>query len=167
MGLGIWWRVGILAAFVLMIAGAIWYVHHTIYREGYTDAESVYKPKVAKLETDLKNAQDDIAKAVAINEQFKRANDELKKQVQEQALSIQQFQADADAAREAARKAMQQVIREQAANTRNRAEIKRLQDIVNGPPMTEGDCAEADNILRTLLRDRGVPNAGATPAPSH
>lgn len=165
-GLGIWIKVAIFAAILGLIAGAVWYIHHSIYREGYVAAENVYKPQVTKLEIDVRNAQADTAKAVAINVTFKAENDRLDGIVRIQNLAIGKYEADAIEAQNKARAAIAAVIREQAANTKNRAEIKRLQDIVNGPPLTEKDCEEADNILRTLLRDGVSVRTGATPAPS-
>jgi len=165
-GLGIWIKVAIIAALLGLVVGAVWYIHHSIWKDGYVAAEVVYKPQVAKLQQDVKDAQADTAKAVAINVTFKAENDRLAGQVKEQAASISQFEADAITAQNKARAAMAQVIREQATNTRNRAEIKRLQDIVNGPPLTEKDCEEADNILRTLLRDGVSVGAGAATTPS-
>jgi hypothetical protein len=154
--MNLWWRIGSVAIVCAVIGGGIWYVHHQIYRSGYEDAEAIYKPKVAKLETDL-------AGAMAANARFVAENDRLAKAVTEQNLAVDGFRADALKAQDDARAAMAKVIREQASNTRNRAEIKRLEAIVNGPPLTEGDCAQADDILRSLIRDR-LPERAAAPA---
>lgn len=156
MGMNLWWRIGVIALVVAIIGGAAWYIHHAIWKDGYDSAEAIYKPKVAKLETDL-------ASAMAANARFVAENERLQTAVRDQNLQVTKFQADALKAQDDAREAMAKVIREQASNTRNRAEIKRLEAIVNGPPLTEGDCAQADDILRTLMRDR-LPERAAAPA---
>lgn len=166
LGLGMWIKVAIVVAILGLIAGVVWYIHHSIWKDGYTAAEKVYEPQITKLTQDVKNAQEDTAKAVAINVTFQAENNRLAGIVKDQAASISKFEADSIEAQNKARAAMAQVLREQATNTRNRAEIKRLQDIVNGPPLTEKDCEEADNILRTLLRDGVSVGAGAAATPS-
>lgn len=159
-GLGIWVRVAIVAAILLTIFGAIYFVYHSIKMTGYREAEDLYKPKIQKLEQDLKNANADLLKAVGINATFKNEIDRLGALVRDQNMSIDKLNADAIEAQNRAREALARV----AANQkRYSAEIARLQAIVNGPPITEGECEEADSIMRSILRDRMPNSAGATP----
>lgn len=163
-GLGLWIKLAIVAAFLALIVGAVWYIHHSIWKSGYDAAEAVLKPQIAKLTTDLKNVSDDRDRVLDINKTFAAENKRLGEVVIGQNVQVQKFEADALAAQNKARAALAQVQREQANNARNRSEIARLEAIVSGPVITEGDCEEADSILRTLLRDR-VPNDGTGPAP--
>jgi len=165
-GLGLWIKLAIIAAFLALIVGAVWYIHHSIWKDGYDAAEAKLKPEIARLSTDLKNVTDDRNRVLDINKAFDAENKRLAGIVAQQNQQVQQFQADALAAQEKARAALAQVLREQANNTRNRSEIKRLEAIVNGPAITEGDCEEADSILRTLLRDRVPDNPTGARAPA-
>lgn len=159
-GLGLWVRLAIVAAILAVIAGTVWYVYHSIKMTGYREAEAVYKPKVEKLQKDLENANKDLADAVKINGIFKKTIEDLGNQVRAQNLEVDKLKADALVAQAQARDAVARI----AANQkRYSAEIARLQAIVNGPPMTEGECEEADSIMRSILRDRLSNDAGATP----
>lgn len=163
-GLGLWIRIAIVVGILAVIAAAVWYVHHSIWKDGYRAAEAKLVPQITKLENDLKNARSDLDLALAANAAFKKANVELADKVAAQNVSIAAFEHAALEAQTKARAAIAQVIRTNAENTKVRAELKRLQDIINGPPMTEGDCEQADLILRNLLRD-SVPVSAGTPAP--
>lgn len=151
MGLGLWVRVGIVAAIVGAFALAIWFVYHSIYETGYRAAVAKLQPQIDKLTVDLKNSQADLSTAVAVNKTFATENDRLAGLLRDQSFALDKLRADAITAQNEARAALERV----AANQkRYSAELARLKSIVNGPPMTEGDSDEADSILRAILRDR-------------
>lgn len=156
--LGLWVKVAVIASVLAIIAGSIWLVYHSIYERGYRDAEAKYKPQVQKLEGDLKNSQSDLVAAAAVNKTFSEENARLGTLLRDQTLAISKMEAAKIEAQNEARAALARVT---ANQKRYSAEIARLQSIVNGPPMTEGDCEEADSIMRTILRDRMPINTGA------
>lgn len=166
-GLGTAIKIGIVLAIFASIGGAIWYIHHAIWKEGYNAATLKLQPIIDKQAVDLKNALADIAQAQEINKQFAVELQRLHTLTVEQQVSIDKFKADALAAEIKVRKVLVEIA---AKERRYTAEIARLLAIASGPPITEGAYEEADNILRTLVRDRmrndggSAPAAGAPPA---
>lgn len=149
--LGVWIQIAIVVAILAAFAGGIWYIHHSIYQSGYRAAEEKLKPQIQKLEQDLKNVRADLDQAVGINATFQAENKRLADLARQQTMQLDALAAKAIEAQNQARDALARV----AANQkRYSAEIARLQAILNGPPMTEGDSEEADSILRSVLRDR-------------
>lgn len=160
-GLGIWIRLAIVAAILAVVAGAVWYIHHSIWKEGYSAATLKLQPVIDKQAMDLKNALADVAQAQEINKQFEAELRRLHALTAEQQVSIDKFKADALAAEIKVRRALVEIA---AKEKRYTAEIARLVAIAAGPVMTEGAYEEADAILRALVRDR-LRNDG-TPAPA-
>ena len=165
-GLGIWLKVAIFAGILAIIGGAVWYVHHAIWKEGYNAATLKLQPIIDKQAVDLKNALADVKQAQEINKQFEIELRRLQALTAEQQVSIDKFRSDALAAEIKVRKALVEIA---AKERRYTAEIARLVAIASGPPITEGAYEEADAILRTLVRDRmrddGAPAAaGGSPA---
>lgn len=156
-GLGIWIKVAIFAGILAIIGGAVWYIHHAIWKEGYTAATLKLQPIIDKAVIDLKNAQADVKQAQEINKQFEIELRRLQALTAEQQVTIDKFKAEALAAEIKVRKALVEIA---AKERRYTAEIARLVAIASGPPITEGAYEEADAILRTLVRDR-VRNDGA------
>lgn len=166
-GLGWAFKLGIILAIVAVVGGTVWYVHHSIWKDGYAAAELKYKPQLLKAQADLANTMADLQNAIAVNKQFEAELKRLTALTREQQQSIDMFKQTALAAEIKLRKVLLDVAMKEKRYT---AEIARLLAIVSGPPMTEGDCEEADSILRTLVRDRlrndgGAAPAGGSPAP--
>jgi len=160
-GLGLAVKLAVFAGMLAVIAGAAWAVHHSIWKGGYSAAEVKYKPQLIKAQADLANSQADLQNAINVNLQFQEELKRLAALNQAQQTSIDLFKQDALVAEIRLRKVLLEVAVKEKRYT---AEIKRLLDIVSGPTLTEGDCEEADSILRSLIRDR-VRDAGvATPA---
>lgn len=160
-GLGLWIKLAIVAAIFAAVAGAVWYIHHSIWKEGYTAATLKLQPVIDKQAIDLKNALADVAQAQEINKQFEIELRRLHTLTTEQQVSIDKFKADALAAEIKVRKALVEIA---AKEKRYTAEIARLVAIAAGPVMTEGAYEEADAILRTLVRDRMRNDGDTAPA---
>lgn len=160
-GLGIWVKIGIVAGIVGVFALMVWYVHHSIYDSGYRDAEAKYKPQIQKLQQDLTNSQSDLDAAAKVNRTFSEENNRIAGLLRSQSMELDKLEAAKITAQNEARAALARVT---ANQKRYSAELARLQSIVNGPPMTEGDSEEADSILRSILRDRMSISTGAAEA---
>lgn len=160
-GLGLWIKLAIVAAIFAAVAGAVWYIHHSIWKEGYNAATLKLQPVIDKQAVDLKNALSDVAQAREINKQFEIELRRLQTLTAEQQVSIDKFKADALAAEIKVRRALVEIA---AKEKRYTAEIARLVAIAAGPVMTEGAYEEADAILRTLVRDRMRNDGNTTPA---
>lgn len=160
-GLGVWIKVAIFAGIIAIFAGAVWYIHHTIWKEGYNAAVVKLQPIIDKQAIDLKNALADVKQAQEINKQFEIELRRLQALTTEQQVSIDKFKAEALAAEIKVRRALVEIA---AKEKRYTAEIARLVAIASGPPITEGAYEEADAILRTLVRDRMRNDGDATPA---
>lgn len=171
-GLGMAVKVGIVLAILALVAGTVWYVHHAIWKDGYNAATVKLQPVIDKLTVDLKNSQADLTTATSVNATFAAENKRLAAIVNDQNLRVQTYEAKAIEAQNKARTAINELQKQQRNNAAWKAELARLQAIVNGPAMKEGDCEEADAILRTLVRDRmpvgpvgaAAPAGGAAPA---
>lgn len=157
-GLGWAVKLGIVLAIVAVVGGTVWYVHHSIWKDGYNAAELKYKPQLQKAQADLANTMADLQNAINVNKQFEAELKRLSALTLEQQQSIDMFKQSALAAEIKLRKALLDIAVKEKRYT---AEIARLLAIVSGPPMTEGDCEEADSILRTLVRDRLRDNGAA------
>ena len=153
-GLGAAIKFGIILAILAAVVGGGWYIHHTIWKDGYNAATVKLQPIIDKLSADLKNAMSDLTSAVQVNETFAAENKRLSTIVTSQTAAVQKYEAAAIQAQNKARTALNDLQRQYRSNATLKVELARLQAIVDGPPMTEKDCEEADAILRNLVRDR-------------
>jgi len=162
-GLGVLIKMAIVAAIVAAVAGAVWYIHHSIWKEGYNAATLKLQPVIDKQSLELQNARADLKQAMEINRQFEAEVRRLTDVTAEQQMSIDKFKADALAAEIKVRRALVEIAAKEKRYTK---EIQRLVAIAAGPPITEGAYEEADSILRSLVRDRLFEHAGTNPAPA-
>jgi hypothetical protein len=149
--LGIWIKVAIVASVVAVIGGGIWFIHHTVWKNGYVAAEAELKPKIVKLEGTVKNLDSDLQHALTENQEFQRKLQDLTTAYEMQSLLVDDYKARTLAAEIRVRKALLEVAAKEKQYT---AQIARLTAIAAGPALTEGACEEADAILRSLARDR-------------
>ena len=162
-----WWtaaslavKIGVVLIILAAFAGLAYLIQRAVFHWGYDAAVVELSPKIAKAEGQRDTALADLKNAKLINDEFAVELGRLQALTAEQQKSIDEYKIATLQAEIALRKALVNIA---AKEKRYTAEIARLLAIANDPVITENDCAEADSILRGLMRDRLRDPAGATP----